>query len=135
MMYNIKTGYGGITQRSNSEIVILVSSLRKLVENGVKFIFSDRHAYLAAALFSSQLDDLDRLDWEILRRRDFQRDPEDPEKVERYQAEALVHQSIQLSHLFGIVTVNDVARASVMRMAADAGKTVDVQTKANWYFT
>ncbi len=46
MMYNIKTGYGSVRQFPNSEIVIMVSSLRGLAEGGVSAVFSDRHAYL-----------------------------------------------------------------------------------------
>lgn len=61
MLYNIKTGYGGIRRRPNEEIVILVSSLHTLGKMGVPFVFTDRHAYLAAAQFSSDLADLNRL--------------------------------------------------------------------------
>ncbi|WP_430450572.1 DarT ssDNA thymidine ADP-ribosyltransferase family protein [Rhodophyticola sp.] len=34
MMYNIKTGYGGIRQFPNTEIVIMASSLRGLEDRG-----------------------------------------------------------------------------------------------------
>jgi hypothetical protein len=32
----------------------------------------------------------DWVDWPLLQKRDFKRDPDDPAKLERYQAEALV---------------------------------------------
>jgi hypothetical protein len=41
MLYNIKTGYGGVPKRPISEIIILVSSLRKLKKMGIQFVFSD----------------------------------------------------------------------------------------------
>jgi len=77
-LYNIKTGHRGVTQRQNAEIVILVSSLHKVLEHGGAFVFTDRHAAASAmARFSSKLDDLaDFIPWELLRTRDFQRDPE-----------------------------------------------------------
>jgi hypothetical protein len=90
MMYNIKTGWGGITQRPNEDIVILVSSLWNLLKDDVTFVFSDRHAYLAAAQFYDDPARSDQIDWDILQRRDFRRDPNDPGKVERYEAELLV---------------------------------------------
>src|SRR5258708_1863941 len=37
MMYNIKTGYNGVTKRANSEIAIIVTSLHKLKEVGTRF--------------------------------------------------------------------------------------------------
>ena len=89
IMYNIRTGYGSIRQLPNSEIVIMVSSLRGLTERCVEAVFSDRNAYLQTAqLFSSQ-EDLDKIACDILQRRDFRRDIDDPEKADRYQAEAL----------------------------------------------
>jgi hypothetical protein len=45
MMFNIKTGYGGITKRENREIVIFVSSIPRLRELGVPFVFTNQHAY------------------------------------------------------------------------------------------
>lgn len=40
MLLNIKTGYNGVQKRSMSEIVILASSLPKLKDDGVPFLFS-----------------------------------------------------------------------------------------------
>jgi hypothetical protein len=51
MMYKITTGHHGTPRRSNSKIAILVSSLRKAAENGVRFVFTDRHAYTKTARF------------------------------------------------------------------------------------
>ena len=107
MMYNIKTGYGGIRQFPNAEIVIMVSSLRGLADLGVATVFSDRHAYLQTAQFFTSLDDLDKIDWGILQRRDFKRDVDDPEKTDRYQAEALVHRHLPVEHLAGIVCLSE----------------------------
>ena len=89
MMLNIKTGRGGVTKRSNEEIVILVSSIHKLESLKTSYAFSDRHAYLQAAQFYNSSEHLGKIDWELLQRRDFKRDPNDPEKFERYEAEAL----------------------------------------------
>lgn len=92
MLLNIKTGYGGIRRRQNDEIVILVSALSELKRHGVRYLFTDRHAKLETAKFcddDSRLADV--VPFDLLQRRDFQRDPENPDKVERYQAEALAH--------------------------------------------
>jgi hypothetical protein len=72
-----------------NDIVILVSSLRHLVKKDIPFVFTDRHAYLRTAQFSNDLGDLDRIIWPSLQERDFKRD--DTDKVDKYQAEALVH--------------------------------------------
>ena len=53
MLYNIKTGYNGIRMTPMSEIVILVTSLHRVAEDQLPFVFTDRHAYLQAAQFTS----------------------------------------------------------------------------------
>ncbi len=99
MMLNIKTGYNGITKRKNSDIIIFASSAYKISEMNIKFVFTDRHAYLAAANFYSNLNNLSHIDWKILQNRDFKRDNEDPGKMERYQAEFLVYKSLPVEAL------------------------------------
>jgi len=103
MMLNIKTGHGGVLKVPNEDIVIIVSSLPRLAELGVPFVFSDRHAYLRTANFYSALADLGNIAWELLQKRDFKRDPDDPEKIERYQAEALIHEQVPLEAFLGAV--------------------------------
>ncbi|HDL17184.1 MAG TPA: DUF4433 domain-containing protein, partial [Rhizobiales bacterium] len=103
MFYNIRTGHNGIQQRTNDEIVILASSLPKLIEQKIPLLFTDRHAYLIAAQFYSDSDDLDQIDWPLLQSRNFARNPDDPGQFERYQAEALVYKHVPTTALLGIV--------------------------------
>lgn len=134
MMYNIKTGYGGIRQFPNSEIVILVSSLKTLAKGGVSAIYTDRHAYLRAARFFTSLDQLSEIDWALLRRRDFKRDPDDPEKTDRYQAEALVHRHLPVEHLVGIVCHGENEKRTLVRLLKDVGMELKIVAQPSWYF-
>lgn len=134
MLFNIKTGYGGLQQTPMADIVILVASLPKLADKGVRFVFTDRHAYLQTARFFSHLQDLAAVDWAILQRRDFKRDNDDPGKVERYQAEALVHRYLPVEMLTGIACF-DAERESMLR--AEVGRRglgVPVKAYPRWYF-
>jgi ssDNA thymidine ADP-ribosyltransferase, DarT len=134
MMLNIKTGRGGARQRPNEEIVIFVSSLPTLRDEGVRFLFTDRHAYLRAARFSDNLADLDWIDWAMLRRRDFKKDPEDPEKFERYQAETLAYQQVPMSAILGVVCYNDAVKVKVQQEAKACSKSLQVISRPGWYF-
>src|SRR6266536_807819 len=102
MLLNIKTGYGGMKQTPMSEIAILVSSLHSVAKLGKRFVFTDRHAYLATAEYYQDIADLKKIDWKILQTRDFKKDPDKPEKFERYQAEALIHRGLGVNALAGI---------------------------------
>jgi ssDNA thymidine ADP-ribosyltransferase, DarT len=134
MLRNIHTGWNGIKQVPNADIVILVSSLRRVSQLGLAFLFTDSHAYSGLARFYGDLARLDRIDWPLLQRRDFKRDPEDPGKLERYQAEALVHQRVPLEALVGIVCFTDVVRAEIESKMQALGVALPVYTRPNWYF-
>jgi len=133
MMLNIKTGYNGIKQTPMRDIAILVSSLRKVREMGIQFVFSDRHAYLMAAEFSSDLEDLKKIDWKILQARDFKRDPNDFGKVERYQAEALIYQHVPIEALLGIICYGPAQQQTVTELAATLDRKVEIKALPGWY--
>lgn len=134
MLRNIHTGWNGIKQVSNADILILVSSLHRVSELGLSFLFTDSHAYSGLASFYDDLAQLERIDWALLQRRDFKRDPEDPGKLERYQAEALVHQQVPLAALLGIVCYTDAVRAQIEGKIEGLGIALPVHTRPNWYF-
>lgn len=117
MMRNIHLGLG-VKRRPNEEIVILVSNMWRLQELGVSFLFTDSHAYNTWAIFYSDLADLDKIDWPLLQRRDFKRDPEDPAKFERYQAEALVFEHLPIQGILGIVCSTDVLQPRIVHKLA-----------------
>lgn len=134
MMLNIKTGYNGMKQTPMPDIVIFASSLRTVAEQGLGYVFTDRHAYLSAAEFSSDLYDLDRIDWKILEARDFKRDANDPGKVERYQAEALVHRHMPVAALKGIVCHGAAQEARLQQLVQNNGLKLTTAVRPNWYF-
>jgi len=134
MLRNIHTGWNGIKQVPNADIVILVSSLHRVRELGLSFLFTDSHAYSGLARFYDDLAQLDRIDWPLLQRRDFKRDPEDPGKLERYQAEALVHRHVPLAAVLGMVCYTDVVKTDIERTMQNLGVVLPVHTRPNWYF-
>src|SRR6266566_128038 len=131
MLYNIKTGYAGMKKLPMSDIVILVSSLRILAAQSIPFVFTDRHAYLQTASFFPDLSHLDRIPWALLQARDFRRDPEHPEKMERYQAEALIHQHLPVAALAGIVCYGPARQAGLQMELEKRGSTLKAVAKPN----
>lgn len=134
MLRNIHTGWGGLQKRTNDEIVILVSSLHRIAELELPFLFTDSHAYYQWANYYSSLADLDKVDWPLLQRRDFKRDPEDPAKFERYQAEALVHQHLPVSALLGIVCYTESLKQRIEQEAQVRSMSLPVYARTKWYF-
>ena len=134
MMYNIKTGWGGISKRSNEEIVVLVSSLSKLQEKGVRFVFTDRHAYLQAANFFGDARQLDRIDWDLLEARDFKRDPNNPGKFERYEAEALAYRYVPVDALLGVGCFDTTTQAAITAEVRAVAAPIVAVLRPEWYF-
>lgn len=134
MLLNIHTGYNGLRTVPNEQIVMIVSSLRKLQEMGRPFVFTDRHAYLVPARFSSDINDLAGLPWGLWQARDFKYDPERPDKMDRYQAEALVYRKVRVTDILAIAAFSEAAVDRVKGMADAAEAEVQVVRKRSWYF-
>lgn len=134
MLLNIKGGRNGVSQRPNEEIAILVSSLHGIHRQGLRYLFTNAHAYVAYADFYSDLADLRLIDWNILQNRNFSRDQNDPSKLERYQAEALVHSHVPVTSLLGVVCYTDRASSWVQQEADSRKLQLKVFSKPGWYF-
>lgn len=134
MLYNIKTGWNGVPMVPMRDIVVMVTALPRLSEEGVPYVFADRHAYMVHARFSSDLAELNRIDWDILDQSDFVRDPNDPGKVDRYQAEALVYQHLPVSMLDEIVCCTDEGTRQVRDLADDVGIDLGIATRREYFF-
>jgi hypothetical protein len=134
MAYNIKTGYNGVTKRNSKDIIIMASSLVGLNARGLNFVFTNKHALNIDAKFYSSIDDLNVIDWDILRRCDFSRDNDDLDKTSRYQAEALVHKHVPLDALAGIACYDSEQKEHIEFAANKKGCTIKVVVKREWYF-
>ena len=134
MMYNIRTGHGGITRRDNTDIVMFVSSIHRLNELAVPFVFTNQHAYAIDTEFYDDVQHLGGIDWPLLQRRDFKTDDNDPGKQLRYQAEALVHRYVPLGAILGIACVNDVIRRDLETLLEQRGIELTVKSTPKWYF-
>jgi ssDNA thymidine ADP-ribosyltransferase, DarT len=114
--------------------VILCSSLADLKNHGVQFIFTDRHAYLAAAQVFTNESDLQHMDWKILQNKDFKRDTNDLGKVERYEAEALIYKLLPIKALRGIACVNASAVSAISAHIKKRDLSLAVEARPNWFF-
>jgi hypothetical protein len=133
MMYNIKTGYG-VRQVPNDEIVIFVSSLPHVAVQGLEFVFTNQHAYPAMAEYFTDSAQLDHIDWPLLQSRNFQHDPDDPGKKERYQAEALIWKHVPLEALQGVCCYTPTVEQQIKTEIELRALTFKVGVQTSWYF-
>lgn len=136
MLYNIETGYGGMTKVSPRDIIIFVSSLFHISELQFPFLYTDRHAYLVHAQFYKDINQLENIiNWKILQERDFRKDPEMPEKSERYQAETLIHNHVPVEAFKGIICYDNKVEKHVCTVCEQHKVAIPVHATSRWYFT
>jgi len=133
MLLNIKTGRS-VPQVPMSEIAILTSTLHRVHQQGIRFVFTDRHAYVVNRMFSNDLDGLANIDWRILRKRDFKRDPDDPGKLERYMAEALIHGHLPITAVECVACQLLAQEAQLKAVANSLRVPISIITRPDWYF-
>lgn len=134
MLYNLRTAWNNMTRRTPSELVFFIASLRSLAASRVPFVFSDRHAFMRLAQFSTSLENLQRLSWNYWRMRDFSRDPNNPEKMERYQAEALVYRHLAADHIDAIACGSEDIAVSVDKIVRERGSQIEIVCRRHWFF-
>ena len=66
--------------------------------------------------------------------RDFKRDPNNPAKFERYEAEALAHRCVPVNALLGIACFNEAASAKIANEMAATGVALKTVIQPSWYF-
>lgn len=138
MLHNIVTGYGGVTRRERSEIVVLVTSLERLASSGCDHVLADRNAALRSASFwrGDAIDHGDRLQalpWSDWQASDYRHDPDRPDKAERYQAEVLVHRGLPVTALLAIITHDSPTAERLRHDVAAASCAVRVEVRPAWY--
>ena len=134
MAYNINTGYRGIEQIPNDDILVFASSLHAVSHLNIPFVFTDQHALRTVAQYFTDLNRLDTIKWAILRNRDFKHDPDDPAKTDLYQAEALIWKHIPINPLLEIGCHSEGVREEVQHQLTQRGLNVKATCRKDWYF-
>lgn len=108
MLLNIKTGYRGIRQRSQSEIIYLCTHIEAVIKACPEWCFTDGHAKDKLTTYYNQVDGLALIDWDTVTSKYWSSTPEDPDRMRRKQAEFLVKTYVPSACLSGLI-VHDTA--------------------------
>ena len=133
MMFNICTGHG-VAPVPKQDILILVSTLHHVAAAGVRFIFTNQHAYPEMAEYFTRMENLNRIDWSLLQSRDFRHDSEDPAKKERYQAGALLWKHVPLSAIQGVCCFDQQVLGDIQHQIQQRGIDFKAAAQPQWYF-
>lgn len=133
MLYNIITGCG-VPRHNQRDIVMIVSSVRRLRESGLPFVYTNQHAYPVDTDYYDGSSDLSQIDWELLRSCNFKTDDADPGKQQRYHAEALVHRHVPVEAFGGVACYNDAVARDIQTLVDRRGLRLHIRALPGWYF-
>lgn len=133
MLFNIVTGRR-VAKVARRDLVFIVGSLRKLADREARILISDRNCTLATARLFSGLEGLDHVGWPLLQSKDFRRRPDDPERFERYQAEALVHRHVAVDGLTGFACYDREIAEWLSHECQSRDIDLPIACRPDWFF-
>ena len=113
MLLNIKTGYRGITQRPQGDIVYIVSNVHTLARHCEEWCFTNGHAKNTITEFYNDLENLSEVDWDIVAERHWRNTEDDFDRMRRKQAEFLVKNHVPVTCISGMVVLNEIRKTFV----------------------
>ena len=135
MLYIISRGDVPTYSGGQDDIVYLVTSTEKVVEERLRFVFTDRNAALRIADYGNDLQDLDDyVDWDLMEGRMWNNTDEELDRQERRMAEFLVHGQVPWSAFIGVAARDDEKCQQVEHVLASVGAKVLVTPRPEWYF-
>lgn len=134
MLYKIFTDQVAGVRAKQEDLVFLVSSIERLLELQLLFLYTNGHAFPENTRYYSDQKDLDKLDWPTILGRDFKKRMNDPDHFRRYQAECLVHRQVPLAALLGFACKGQACAEFLEQAVTECGRSVRIVRKPEWFF-
>jgi hypothetical protein len=134
MLLNIKTGYRGIAQRPQTDIVYIVCNVGSITEHCPEWCFTDGHAKNSITEFFNDLGNLGEVDWNMVCERHWRNTEDDYDRMRRKQAEFLVKHHVPVTCICNIVVQNDVGRTFIEKVLTRLGLEIPVLVNPNNQF-
>lgn len=134
MLLNIKTGYRGVTQRPQADIVYICCRMTDITRHCEQWCFTDGHAKNNFTEFYNNTDDVDEVDWDIVKAQQWNPIQSDMDRMRRKQAEFLVRDHVPPQCVNFIVVRNEERRILVQRMVDHLGLEIPVHINPNNQF-
>jgi hypothetical protein len=133
MLYVVQNGFNMVAPTLSENIVYCVSSVQKIIDLQLDFVFTDGHAVDG---FTTQynVEDIQNIDTILDKNAinaKYWKDDNDLDRKRRKESEFLVFGDITCDGILGYITANENAKNRVVNFGADATK---VHIKSQFYF-
>ena len=138
MMFAISRGNVPSYQGGTARLVYLLSALERLHELGHRPVLTDRNAALHYADYrvfdpADPIDD-EFIDWGLMTQEYWNNTPDEPMRMERRMAEALVHERVKWDAVTEIGTQSEIVATEVRAILATARSSTLVNVRPSWYY-
>lgn len=136
MMYVISRGGVEGYDTNTIPLIYLVSSVERIQEMNLQFAFSDGHPVVALSRFYNDIEDLNRVDWPVMRARLWKETEEDPDKSRRRQAEFLIHGTFPWDAIEFLAVKNPEMKRRLEQYLVEQwpDRVKSVKVEPDWYF-
>ncbi len=115
-------------------IIYLISSAQSIKKSEIPFVFTDGHAIMALSHFYRREEDLENIDWNVMRGKYWYDTDEDNDRKRRRQAEFLIHRFMPWVLFEAIIVYDQSVKERVEKFIRTAAHKPTVHIKRNWYF-
>ncbi len=133
MLYVVQKGFNLVTPTSAEDIVYCVSSIQKITELNLDYVFTDGHSVdgFSSQYYKSNINDIETIvDWNAVNAK-YWRDDNDLDLKRRKEAEFLVLGDISINGILGYIVYNEIAKSKMI----DYGISGDnIHIKSDFYF-
>lgn len=119
---------------NQNDIIYFMSNIQSVVDNELSYVFTDAHAIRRLSNVYTDLSDLDKLDWDVMKSNYWYVINEDMNRKARRQAEFLVHGHVPLSACLGFAVYDKETKEKVEQMLTDADVVLPVAVRPGFYF-
>lgn len=132
MLYVISRG-GSRYPTGQSPIVHLVTTVQA-VSSCRPFVFTDGHAIMSLSEYSTDLTNLGRIDWPLMRSVYWNDTASDPDRKRRRQAEFLVHEHLPWNLISAVGVYDGPRQAEVVKILEQSDHRPPVHVLPKWYY-
>jgi hypothetical protein len=136
MMLNLKTRRVPGYSEGQEPLIYLASSAQAVAASGIRFVFSDGHGLAAYTSWYDDLAHLGKIDWDLVNRRYWADDENNPDRQRRKQAEFLVHRFCPWSLVQEIGVIDEVRKSKVEQVLSGFPDETHrpIRVRRDWYY-
>uniref|UniRef100_A0A7C4RUL2 DUF4433 domain-containing protein n=1 Tax=Desulfatirhabdium butyrativorans TaxID=340467 RepID=A0A7C4RUL2_9BACT len=134
MLLQLHTGRVEHYNEGQEPLIYAVSTVETIVDAKLEYVFSDGHGIAAFTQWFDDLNDLDKVDWDMAYADYWADTVEDMDRQRRKQAEFLVHRFCPWEMVNRLGVLNEAAKERVERILNQKDISTPVEVCRRWYY-